>query len=313
MARTSIENVEFTSSPELSDFIIVIGFDNRNQFQALRENHVWQKYPWKSFGIFEGDSAPRYLHGLYCGIPKKWNFAKRFSGLAYTWHQQQFPNPVPPFSNICKTEKDFLFAYIGRNSNSLRRRLVATCQNIAAVHVEDSSDNYNHFSNSSESRFERQTHYWDIMSRAKFAICPVGAAPSSVRLFEMMEAGIAPVVISDQWVEPFGPQWDKFCLKIPESRIRYIHSIVSEIEPEFEVRGRLARLAWEKWFAPERYWDFMMASIRDIQRTQLIPEKFYTAAKTLFFFSEKISDYEFKILVSIKSKLNILKSSLKKN
>jgi hypothetical protein len=304
MARTSSEEVEFTSSPDLADFIIVIGFDDRDYFEALRRNPVWRRYPWKSFGIFEGDNAPRYLHGLYCGVPKKWNSTGRFSGLAYVWHQKVFPNPVPSLDSVRSCEKKYLFAYIGRNSNFLRRKILDACGNLLDVHIEDSSHIYNHFSKDGIARKERQEYYWSVMSRAKYCLCPAGAAPSSVRLFEIMQAGIAPVVIADQWVPPHGPEWDKFCLRVPENRVKDLHRMVHEIEHEFEERGRLARQAWEQWFAPERYWDFLIASIRTIKEKQMITEWAYTRLLPTFLLSDVLRGIIFKTKIQIKKCLS---------
>jgi len=303
MARTASEPVEFTEDPAEAEFILVTGFDDRDNFRALRCNPVWRRYPEKSFGIFEGDNAPRYLHGLYCGVPESWNSAKRFSGLAYRWHQEEFPGRVPSPESVCGRRKDYLFAYIGRSSNRVRKRLLASCRDLSGVRVEDSSAAYNHFSKDNEARSGRQDYYWDVMARAKYGLCPAGAAPSSVRLFELMEAGIAPVVIADEWVPPHGPGWDKFCLRVPEARIDEIHALVQSIEPEFAERGRLARQAWEQWFAPDRYWDFLIASLRHIRANQRIPEKFYTLATPLFLGQAVLSRALFDLMVAVKSRV----------
>ncbi len=303
MAFTASEPVEFTGDPAKAEFIIVTGFDDRDNFLALRRNPVWRRYPEKSFGVFEGDNAPRYLHGLYCGVPKRWNSTGRFSGLAYRWHQEQFPGRVPSLETVRGRPKDYLFAYIGRSSNRVRKRLLASCRDSSDVRVEDSSAAYNHFSKDNEARSGRQDYYWDVMARAKYGLCPAGAAPSSVRLFELMEAGIAPVVIADQWVPPHGPDWEKFCLRVPEARINEIHDLVQKIEPEFAERGRLAREAWEQWFAPDRYWDFLIASMRHIRANQRIAEKFYTLATPLFLGQAMLSRALFNLLVAVKSRV----------
>jgi len=303
ITRTASEPVRFIDDPAKADFILVTGFDDRDHFRVLRSNRVWRRYPEKSFGLFEGDNAPRYLHGLYCGVPQKWNATGRFSGLAYRWHQEQFPGRVPLPEQVRARPKDYLFSYIGRSSNRVRRRLLGACCDLPDARVEDSSAVYNHFSKGAEVRGGRQDYYWDVLSRAKYGLCPAGAAPSSVRLFELMEAGIAPVVIADQWVPPHGPDWDRFCLRVPEARVAEIHALVKQIEPEFEERGRLARQAWEQWFAPERYWDFLIASLRHIQANQRVPEKIYTLAMPFFLSRAVFSRRLFDVMVAVKSKV----------
>lgn len=90
------------------------------------------------------------------------------------------------------------------------------------------------------------------MLASRFVLCPRGAGTSSIRLFEAMECGRAPVIISDDWVEPEGPEWEHFAVRVPEGRIREIPKLLESLEGEADARGRLAREAWEEWFSPTR-------------------------------------------------------------
>jgi Exostosin family len=99
---------------------------------------------------------------------------------------------------------DLLFFFAGRVSHRVRRQLFAQKFNGADVLVEDTSA-YFHFGSEPESRLPARRNYWQMASRSKYALCPRGAATSSVRIFEMMEAGIAPVIIADDWLPPVGP------------------------------------------------------------------------------------------------------------
>ena len=95
-----------------------------------------------------------------------------------------------------------------------------------------------------------------------------------MRIFEMMEACIAPVIVADDWLPPLGPSWEEFALFVPESEISSIYEKVKAHEGEFAHRGRLARQAWEQYFSPENYWSFILRSIRRIQENQRCPELF---------------------------------------
>lgn len=106
---TADEPVELVGDPASAAIILVVGFDQTNWFKVLRGNSVWKRFPEKNFGISEGDSPPRFLRGLYSGVPKKWNRMKRFSGLAYHWRRQQYPNPVPPPADIAAAAKKYPF------------------------------------------------------------------------------------------------------------------------------------------------------------------------------------------------------------
>jgi hypothetical protein len=72
-----------------------------------------------------------------------------------------------------------------------------------------------------------------------------------MRIFEMMEASIAPVIVADDWLPPLGPSWEEFALFVPESEISSIYGKVKAHEGEFAHRGRLARQTWEQYFSPE--------------------------------------------------------------
>jgi hypothetical protein len=115
----------------------------------------------------------------------------------------------------------------------------------------------------------------------KYALCPRGAGPSTMRIFEMMEASIAPVIVADDWLPPLGPSWEEFALFVPESEISSIYGKVKAHEGEFAHRGRLARQAWEQYFSPENYWSFILRSIRRIQENQSYPELLYARSLPL--------------------------------
>ena len=68
-------------------------------------------------------------------------------------------------------------------------------------------------------------HYGDVLSSSKFAICPRGYGTGSIRLLEALKAGVAPVVISDEWIPPGDPLWQEFCLTLPEADIHQLENV----------------------------------------------------------------------------------------
>jgi hypothetical protein len=67
-----------------------------------------------------------------------------------------------------------------------------------------------------------------------------------------MQAGVAPVLLSDKYDLPKGPDWDSFLLRIPESRLKEIPQILDAHVAESSELGYRARAAWEQWFAPDK-------------------------------------------------------------
>lgn len=172
-------------------------------------------------------------------------------------------------------KKDLLFSFAGRASHRVRKKLFAMIFPPDEVIVKNTSASYYHFNNKAENREEACKRYWDLARRSKYALCPRGFGISSVRLFEMLEAGIAPVIIADGWLPPWGPKWEDFALFVPENEIGSVYEQVKAHETEYLERGRLARKAWEQYFSPENYWSFLLESLHQIQKKQKLEERFY--------------------------------------
>jgi Exostosin family len=279
---------EFVKQPQDADIILVIDIDERDIFSSLRHNVVRRMYPEKSFGLYEGDNPPRFLHGLYSATRKALLPSRRYHGFPYLMHQFYFPNvATPDVSEVYEHKKDLLFSFAGRISHKVRKKLFQCQFPISEVEFLDTS-HYNHFQNHQDKDNQEmfQKHYWKLAMRSKYVLCPRGAGPSSIRLFEMLEAGIAPVIISDDWVPPYGPEWEDFALFVPECKIALTYDIVKAHEDEFQERGLKARKAYETYFANDRLWEFIITSIDNLLKTQGIPEVLFSSSSSLLLCQE---------------------------
>jgi hypothetical protein len=300
----------FVERPEDADLILVVDMDEANVFANLRRNEVWRRFPEKSFGIYEGDNPPCFLHGLYSSVPRSWMRTGRFQSCAYPMHQICFPNEVPAVSTASINSKDLLFFYAGRLSHSVRKRLMRLRFPHGEVVMQDTST-YDHFQTDEKNQQAAKARYWELAQRSKFGLCPRGAGTSSVRLFELMEAGISPVIIADDWVPPIGPRWEEFALFISESDISSIYEKVKARECEYANRGRLARQAWEQYFSPENYWRFVLASVQRIQETQTLPESLYARGLSLLVLQEWIRQRWIQFVIGLKAQLKKTLGSLR--
>ena len=93
-------------------------------------------------------------------------------------------------------------------------------------------------------RYARSAH------ESAFIICPRGGGTSSFRLFEAMMLGRVPVIVSDQWVAPRGPDWGAFSVRVPEARVADIPALLGARRIDAAQMGELARAAWLQWFSP---------------------------------------------------------------
>jgi len=107
--------------------------------------------------------------------------------------------------------------------------------------------------------------YSDALYLAKFVLCPRGFGTSSFRIFESMRCGRVPVIISDDWVEPQGPDWPSFSIRVRESQVSSIPQILSERVSESKAMGSRARKEWEQWFSPSSSFHYLIESILKIK------------------------------------------------
>ena len=84
--------------------------------------------------------------------------------------------------------------------------------------------------------------------------------------------GRAPVVLSDQWLRPEGPNWESFCLFVPERDAASVPRLLEERESEAAQRGLVARREWEAHFSPDMVFHRVVEQCLEIQRSRLLPE-----------------------------------------
>lgn len=101
-----------------------------------------------------------------------------------------------------------------------------------------------------EQRRRYESAYVDACRNSAFILCPRGAGPSSYRLYESMQLGRAPVVVSDMWVPHAGPDWDAFCIRVPERDVERLPELLRARAGEARAMGERARREWERWVAP---------------------------------------------------------------
>jgi hypothetical protein len=121
-------------------------------------------------------------------------------------------------------------------------------------------------------RLDYDRRYAELTKASKFVLCPRGLSAASIRLFETMRIGRVPVILSDDWVPPVGPLWEKFSIRVAEREFARIPHLLEQRESEAVAMGELARKAWEEWFSDEVLFHRLVESCLDIQRRRRIPE-----------------------------------------
>ena len=162
-------------------------------------------------GSIDRHRRPSFLHGVYSSATRTKGMFGRMQSCGYmvhnAWCQNLPPLPMPFY----RQPKEYLFSFIGRRSHPVRKKLFRASWPCKEVFIADTTGQYEHFKNQYQNKDQlqnrqaMQARYWEIMARSKFVLCPRGAGASSIRLFEAMQAGVAPVISSDDWIPAAGP------------------------------------------------------------------------------------------------------------
>ncbi len=236
-----------TADPAEADVILfpdchLLGLDWR--LTAIATTDLARRYPEKVAVYDERDVPWCRFPGIYVSMPspcfdRTWQVA----GSYYT-----IEDPTTRLDGgTSSIEQDLLFGFVGGRTHPCRDAVFALDADRA--HVE-STEGFVFYDPTSLHFAERRRNFAEIVFRSKFVLCPRGWGTSSIRLYETMAAGRAPVIIADEWVPPTGPDWSAFSITWPEGRIAELPRILAEREADAEEMGRRARLAFDSWFAP---------------------------------------------------------------
>ena len=165
------------------------------------------------------------------------------------------------------TEVSYLYSFIGQAwTHPVRNSILAL--NHPQGLVEDTTHTDASVKQSPQ-YFER---YLAICRNSKFILCPRGASPSSLCLFECLKLGRVPVIIRDDWVPPAGPDWEEFSIRIAESDVASIPDQLEGRTADAPAMARKARAAWENWFSAEVTFHRTIESCLDIMEKRPRPE-----------------------------------------
>lgn len=231
-------------------------------YKQIQMHTLVKRYPEKVFMYNEVDKPWCVLPGLYCNMPQRFFQRSR---------QVAFPMLTVPNELVAQiydandtAQRKFLYSFVGAASHRCRKGVFALADRNPAIL--DTSD-FNVWDCTAEERLAAERLYADIMAESLYVLCPRGIGTSSYRLFETMQAGRAPVIISDQWVEPPQVNWD-FALRIRESDVSEIPEWLQSRASEARDRGEAARAAWEASYSPSRIFDTITESVVRLKNEQ---------------------------------------------
>ncbi|MFK8081043.1 MAG: exostosin family protein [Granulosicoccus sp.] len=251
------------ASAEQADAIVLIEntqFDDV-LFKHLHEHELLRKWPDKIFMYNEMDRPWDVLPGLYTCMPKKRFNASTQRAFAYLSTPNQYIRDI----HLHNPERRWLFSFMGAMSHHCRRRIMRLPTDNACL-VDTSG--FNVWSASETNRNAAAKEYADVLGASQFILCPRGIGTSSLRLYETLQAGRTPVIISDQWVPPAETDWC-FAVRVAEKSIRSLPALLKSLENEATERGQAARVAWLQSYAPETLFNSLGNAIADLQQQRV--------------------------------------------
>ncbi len=252
--------------PDAAEMILFVGSWDAEASQ-VRMHPLPRRYPQKCFVYFDADGFVPLLRGVYVNAEKAWLLdSRRAESQAFIDALNPMTVPQPDAA------KRYLFTFAGGSTSLLRKKLYKLDFGRGDVVVRNTSD-YFHWDASQAGREQRQKEYAATIAASHFALCPRGASAGGQRLFEVMQMGVAPVLISDALKLPAGPDWKSFLIQVPERKIAQLVELLEPHRAESAERGRLARLAWERWFAPPVVFNNVVAACARTGETARIAER----------------------------------------
>jgi hypothetical protein len=271
---------ELVGAASMADLCMVCDLSGPDWFAGLRNHPDINKNPGKCFAVHDGDIAMPLLHGIYTSAIKAMGRFRRVRGGAYNLFPKETRNPR---IEECDGRgylhaKKYLVSFRGQNSSRLRKSLFALPKH-PDIEILDTTGEFSAFRDLPGEKTRFQEAYYTSLVSAKFGLCPRGVSPSSIRLFETMKAGVAPIIVSDACLLPAGPNWEEFALIVKENDIESLPRIAGEFEHASLEMGRKARMAYESFFQDSVYFNYLVNQMTEIRKAQRIPERIFWALR----------------------------------
>jgi hypothetical protein len=226
---------------------------------SVSKHELLEEFRRKCLILDLDDKALPFAPGLYAAISRRWFNPLYHRSVPYI-HHYLWNDSLEPSASIESSR--FLFSFVGASDTHPCRSHVLKVNDPRGFLKDTSS--VDPWKDTIVKR-EWQRQYTDVIHSSKFVLCPRGRASSSVRLYEVMKAGRVPVVISDDWVPPPGPDWDSFCVFLPQRAIHNIPEILRDRERDAYAMSVAARTTWVEWFSKEVLFDRLVDWCLEIQ------------------------------------------------
>ena len=260
LMRQLIENsslsVEVVESPHQADIILFLEpckWKDRSYIKLLSENLIFRNYAHKSYVYSIDDFSIAFLPGVYVNLEKRHHVRNFTLPCGYLFQANDLTESTyVKYKNIVPK---YRACFRGTVNIPLRRKLIEADFHKNRPDYQINPVESNKWFKHDE---DEKTSYLIEILNSKYVICPRGLGPASYRLFETMQLGRVPIIISDQWLPPYSLEWDSFSIRLKENQISSIPNMIEANEPRWGDMAKLARETWESHFAPTKQIDHLL-------------------------------------------------------
>lgn len=232
-----------TDEPGGADLIVFVEVSGAagHYFERVRKHPMFRAFRDKTYIFSSTDKFVPLLPGVYASLERSWYHPEwtrpgHYLGVRERGHLRYEARHSPP---------SHLFSYVGSTSTHPIRSRLMQLRHADALLIDTSV----RVDDRTLAPDEYQRRYASIIKESAFVLCPRGGGTSSFRLFETMMLGRVPVIISDEWVPPEGPDWTSFAIRVEEAEIASIPAVLIERLSDAGEMGCAARTAWLDWFS----------------------------------------------------------------
>lgn len=246
--------------PEDADIILFTEFHFLRDWRAreIRFHPVRRRFPESSYCYDERDYPWPALPGIFVG-----ERADRLIGsFQVPWFFAAPSDAALELMSKPPVEPDLLFSFVGSPTSPLRDTLF--CMPPHPRGLIERVDGFQFFEPGSRDFVARIARHVELVRRSKFVLCPYGHGPATLRVYEAMAAGRVPVILSDEWLPPVGPDWGSFSVRWPERMALQVPAFLESIEDRYEAMARGALRAFGEWYRPEVSFHSVVEALRPL-------------------------------------------------
>jgi hypothetical protein len=254
------------NDPRQADLVLFID-SARPDLCDIREHPLYRANVERTFLVHHGDRILPFVPGVYTCAERGFSGIARTKTGGYSTVVEDERFVYSPIS----ADAPYLFSFIGSSITAPVRRSIVRLQHPRCMVKDTSEGNAWQLRDRSASRSDDP--YVDIMRRSSFVLCPRGYGSSSYRVFEALKMGRVPVVLSDAWIAPVGPDWDACAVFVQEAEVEQIPYLLEPLEGNAAAMGLAARRTWEDWFGPNVVFHRIVEWCLDLLKERRAPER----------------------------------------